>query len=117
MKHRHLLLLPALAWLAVTGCATSEHWSAAGGNKDIGVVRLSYEYPESQEPVMNEIKADQIADNRCSTWGYQRAELIPGVLRDCSIEDGNRCSVWKVTREYQCANETSAPTLAGNWAR
>ncbi len=115
MKHRSLLLLPVLALLAA-GCATGERWSASGGNKEIGVVRLSYEYPESQEPVMNEIKADRIADNRCSTWGYERAELIPGVLRDCSIEDGNRCSVWKVTREYRCANE-QGPTLAGNWAR
>ena len=119
MKHtRILLLLPALALLAITGCATTENWSASGGNRDIGVVRLSYEYAEREEPVMSETLADRIADNRCNTWGYSRAALIPGVLRDCTSEDGNRCEVWKVTREYRCENpDDNAATLAGNFAR
>jgi hypothetical protein len=119
MKHtRILLLLPVLGLLGITGCATSEQWSASGGNRDIGVVRLSYEYAEQAEPRMSETQADRIADNRCSDWGYSRAELIPGLLRDCTIEDGNRCEVWKVTREYRCANpDNDAATLAGNFAR
>lgn len=123
MKHARLLLLPVLllsatGLLATGGCATTESWSAAGGNRDIGVVRLSYEYAEQAEPVMSEAQADRIAENRCNTWGYDRAELIPGLLRDCTIEDGNRCEVWKVTREYRCQNpDDEGATLAGNFAR
>lgn len=119
MTHtRIFLLLPALALLGITGCATTENWSASGGNRDIGVVRLSYEYAQQEEPQMSEVLADRIADNRCNTWGYTRAELIPGLLRDCAIEDGNRCEVWKVTREYRCENPNKdAATLAGNFAR
>jgi hypothetical protein len=119
MKHtRILLLLPVLGLLGISGCAIPSQWSASGGNREIGVVRLSYEYAEEQEPQMNETAADRIADNRCGTWGYRRAELIPGLLRDCAIEDGNRCEVWKVTREYRCEDPgKDAATLAGNFAR
>jgi hypothetical protein len=119
MKHtRILLLLSVLGLLGIAGCATPSQWSAAGGNREIGVVRLSYEYAESQEPQMSEATADRIAYNRCNTWGFSRAELIPGLLRDCTIEDGNRCEVWKVTREYRCEDPgKDAATLAGNFAR
>jgi hypothetical protein len=115
---RILLLLPVLGLLGITGCATPSQWSASGGNREIGVVRLSYEYAEREEPQMSEAVADRIAYNRCNTWGYSRAELIPGLLRDCTIEDGNRCEVWKVTREYRCEDPgKDGATLAGNFAR
>ena len=106
------MMVPAFVLLA-TGCATSNDWSASGGNRDTAIVKLSYEYAAAQEPMMSEARADELADNRCNTLGYSRAALIPGILRDCTNENGNRCEAWKVTREYQCQNGAS---LASNLA-
>jgi hypothetical protein len=108
---RRLSLLLPLSLLAA--CATTERWNADGGDRKAGVVKLSYEYGEEVEPTLSERTADQIAQTRCKSWGYRDAELIPGVVRDCSSEEGNRCELWKVTREYQCH---SGASLAHNLA-
>jgi hypothetical protein len=102
------------ALLALGGCATGPKWGAAGGSKDLGVVRVSYEYAGT-EPQMSVAKADAIAENRCGDWGYQRAALIPGQVRDCVNDEGDRCALMKVTREYKCESERSS--LASNLAR
>lgn len=101
MNPKALIRVVPFVLLALTGCATSSHWAAAGGNKDLGLVRLSYEFA-GQEPAMNVAQAMSIAANRCNTWGFDRAEPIPGIVRDCTSVDGSRCELWKVTREYQC---------------
>jgi hypothetical protein len=101
MNPKALFRLAPLVLLALTGCATSSHWAAAGGNKDLGLVRLSYEFA-GEEPAMSVTQAMSIAENRCNTWGFDRAAPIAGVVRDCADKDGNRCDLWKVTREYQC---------------
>jgi hypothetical protein len=102
---RPVLLLIPFALLGA--CATTEHWNAESGDRKAGVVKLSYEYDDEVEPTLSERKADQIAENRCKSWGYREAELIPGVVRDCAAEEGNRCELWKVTREYQCQSHAS----------
>ena len=97
---RVALLIPAFSLLGA--CATSERWSPAGGDREAGIVKVSYEHDGQVEPQPSEELADRMADNRCKTWGYRDAELIPGLLRSCTNEEGNRCELWKVTREYQC---------------
>ncbi|MBC8025997.1 MAG: hypothetical protein H7Y89_08405 [Steroidobacteraceae bacterium] len=109
------LLIPAFSLLGA--CATSEHWSASGGDRQIGIVKVSYEHGDSDEPDLSATRADLMADNRCKTWGYRDAELIPGLLRSCTNAQGNRCELWKVTREYQCQNGQSTGSLATNLAR
>jgi hypothetical protein len=94
------LLIPVFAVLG--GCATSERWSQPSGDRDNGIVKLSYEYDDAIEPTLSRVDADRIAENRCKSWGFQQASLIPGDVRSCSNETGNRCELWKVTREYQC---------------
>src|SRR5262245_36924961 len=98
---KYALRFAPVLLLALGGCASTSHWTAAGGNKDIGVVRVSYEYAGNQ-PAMSAAQADAMAENRCDTWGFERAELIPGTMRDCASNEGGACAVWKVTREYQC---------------
>ena len=113
MSLRNLaLLIPALSLLGA--CATTEHWSAAGGDRDAGVVKVSYEHGDEAEPTLSAAQADEMAESRCKTWGYHDAELIPGLLRSCTTADGNRCELWKVTREYQCQSGQSAASLAQN---
>jgi hypothetical protein len=103
--NRLALLIPLLA---AAGCATGpEVWTAAGGDRDLGIVRVSYEYANAVDPGFDESATARIAENRCAAWGYDHAEVIPGNLRNCSVKSGERCELWKVTREYQCQQDAA----------
>jgi hypothetical protein len=95
-------ILPALLALTLAACATTDKWTAAGGNREQGVVRIAYEYPEYKQPEMSEAEADQLALNRCHAWGYEEMEPIAGQIRQCANMDDGNCNLWSVTREYQC---------------
>jgi hypothetical protein len=94
-------------FLALAACATQTKWSPSSSNRQLGVARVEYEYPKFEEPVMSDTEAVQVATHRCSAWGYARAEMIPGELRDCSVQNGDTCDLWKITREYRCSGEGS----------
>jgi hypothetical protein len=107
------LLIPAFSLLGA--CATSERWSPSGSDRETAIVKVSYEHEGEVEPRLSEAQADRMAENRCKTWGYGDAELIPGLLRSCTNEAGNRCELWKVTREYQCQSVAqNSASLAHN---
>jgi hypothetical protein len=101
------LLTAAAALLGLGGCATTEQWGVSGGNRELGVVRVSYEYPEFHQPEMSDEQALQAAINRCNGWGYKDAEPIEGQLRQCGNKSGSNCDLWVVTREYQCKTNAS----------
>jgi hypothetical protein len=108
MNFRNLVTLASfLMVLGVTGCVSTHQWSASGGSKSEGIVRLSYEYPEFHEPALSEAQAEKLAMSRCSAWGYESAEEVPGQLRECSDSEGGNCELWRVTREYQCRASSS----------
>ena len=92
-------------FLALAACASAPSWNPSNSNRELGLVRVSYEYARFQEPTMSDAQAVQLAQSRCSTWGYAQAEMIPGELRDCSVKDGESCELWKVTREYRCGGD------------
>ena len=94
--------IPALMMLALTACASTHQWAPAGGDRQAGVVRLSYEYAEFQQPEMSDAEAQALALNRCNAWGYRQAEPIAGQVRQCANMDDGNCNLWTVTREYQC---------------
>jgi hypothetical protein len=104
MKLRHLILVPVLFLAA---CATQPTWSPSSSNRVLGVARVAYEYSPVDEPTMSDAQAEQLASSRCAAWGYARAEMIPGELRDCSVGKNDSCDLWKITREYQCAGAGS----------
>lgn len=101
------ILISLVPILALTACASNSHWTAAGGNRDVGIVKLSYQYPESQPPSISDAQGEQLAANRCTVWGYSQADAIPGQVRECSEADGGSCSLWTVTREYQCSGDAT----------
>ena len=102
---RLAILIPLLA---AAGCATSTDFlNASGSDRDLGIVRISYEYAKDTDPGLDDEHAGQIAENRCSSWGYEHAARIPGNLRNCSVKSGERGEVWKVTREYQCTRDAA----------
>jgi hypothetical protein len=91
--------------LSLAACATSQKWAVSGGDRSDGVVRVSYDYPEFQQPEVSDAQAMKIALGRCSGWGYEAARPIPGQTRQCSNMEGANCNLWTVTREYQCTTQ------------
>lgn len=102
-----LLMLTA----AFAGCATRDPWAVSGGERQEGLVRVSYEFEEFHEPEVSEQQAAELALKRCAGWGYDSAEPIAGQLRQCSNMDDGNCDLWKVTREYQCTREVASANL------
>ena len=110
--HRSARLICLIALTSiVAGCATSKQWSVTGGQKNEGLVRVSYEFPEYREPQLSERQAEQVALQRCAGWGYDDAQPIAGQLRQCSNMDNGNCNLWMVTREYQCTREVAQANL------
>jgi hypothetical protein len=97
--------------LNLAACATSQQWTLSGGDRETGVVRVAYEYPEFKQPTLSDAQAMKIAASRCNAWGYEEAEPIAGQIRQCSNLDGANCDLWTVTREYRCVDDAS---FAGN---
>ncbi|MFC6350519.1 hypothetical protein H7691_12565 [Stenotrophomonas sp. CW117] len=102
-------------WLAAclvaiaSGCATTKEWSATGGSRSDGVVRLSYTQGEFESVTVNEAQGIDLATRRCATWGYTGAEAFGGVTRQCNQPGGFAgCALWTVTKEYQCLGEGNA---------
>jgi hypothetical protein len=102
-------LITVLGLLIVSACAVTKDWAATGGSRADGVVRLSYEYGEFEQPQASEDQAITIASQRCKTWGYEGAEAFGGVTRQCNQSGGmGGCARWLVTKEYQCIGTGSA---------
>lgn len=109
---RPIALMSLAAVVALAGCATSQQWNVNHSDRDLGVVRVSYEFPEFHEPVVSEQQATKLALQRCEMWGYDDAEPIAGQLRQCSNMDNGDCDLWKVTREFQCTRSVAQANLA-----
>lgn len=102
---RRFALVSTLMVLALTGCVGTKQWTATGGDKEAGLVRVSYQYPEFHQPDVSDAQAMVLAENRCEAWGYQRAEPVAGLVRECSNMEAGNCDLWTVTREFQCGGE------------
>ena len=103
---RLAILIPVL--FAAAGCATTpDSWTPSDSDRELAIVRVSYEYAKVADPRLDAAQASELAQSRCSAWGYDRAEVIPGNLRNCSAKSGERCEMWKITREYQCLDDAS----------
>jgi hypothetical protein len=100
-----LAILPV--FLAMAACASAPQWNPSNSSRDLAVARVAYEYASTHEPALSDLKALELAQNRCNTWGYTKAEMIPGELRDCSVKEEGSCELWKITREYQCSGDSA----------
>ena len=99
-----LLFVQASFILGLTACASTHKWSPAGGSREAGVVRVSYEYPEFRQPQVSDDQAQKVALGRCNAWGFRTAEPKAGQIRQCANMDKGNCDLWTVTREFQCSN-------------
>ena len=108
-----VLVASALAALILTGCVTTKDWSATGGSRSDGVVRLSFEMGDFEKPQLSDQQAIDLATQRCKTWGYTGAEAFGGVTRQCVIPGGlGGCARWMVTKEFQCTGTGAGKSSA-----
>lgn len=107
MKSRAAMIL---SMFLLCACATNKEWTATGGSRSDGVVRLSYEYGAMEIPRVQEDQGNELASRRCKTWGYSGAEAFGGISKVCNLPDGwGGCNQWLVTKEYQCIGNSSPP--------
>lgn len=103
--------IAALTALVLLGCATRKDWTATGGSRSDGVIRLSYELGEFEKPQLSEQQAINLARQRCKAWGYSGTEAFGGLTRQCSQSGGfSGCTLWMVTKEYQCTGASASVT-------
>ena len=112
-----LLFVPATLALALTGCVSTKQWTSTGGDKEAGLVRVSYQYPEFHQPEVSDAQAMVLAENRCESWGYRRAEPVAGLVRECSNTEAGNCDLWTVTREFQCSVHDGDAAYAARLSR
>ena len=92
--------------LTLFGCAsTPVDWSATGGSRSDGSVKLSYEYGLFGKPEANDAQGLAVASERCQAWGYQSAEAFGGVTTVCQSRGDYGCNSTLVTKEYQCLGD------------
>lgn len=87
--------------LNISGCATPKEWSAIGGSRSDGVVRLAFEYRFGEKPVLDKQQGLDLAKTKCLAWGFKDAEAFGAATKKCN-GNPNDCRDWLVTKEYQC---------------
>jgi hypothetical protein len=94
-----------LSILILAACATASTMSATGGSKADGIVEMSYEYGEFEQPVLDPQQGMASAVKRCNAWGYKQAEPFDGGVQTCVIPGGwGGCARMRTTISYQCIN-------------
>ena len=96
-------IVPVLAALAaVAGCVTTyKMWTESDADQQQGMVKLSYQYRNFENPQVDERAGIQAARERCRDWGFKDARR-KAEERTCVDGVPNDCSKWQVTREYAC---------------
>ena len=87
---------------ALAACASAKTYSATGGSRADGTVRLSYEFGMLEVPTVDENQGLTLAKQRCSVWGYTGAEAFGGTTSQCTAPSSSGCMTTLVTKEYQC---------------
>jgi hypothetical protein len=105
MRFKHFaVILFVLSIAFLSGCATQKHWTATGGSRSDGIIKLSYEYGLFEKPDITLSQGSSLAKNRCASWGYNNAEAFGGTIKQCTSYGSYGCERWLVTAEYQCTN-------------
>jgi hypothetical protein len=92
-----------IAGILLAGCAAPKTWVATGGSRADGVVSLAYDVGMFESAVTDEQQAIREATSRCAVWGYTGAVAFGGTISTCVNSD---CSISRVTKDYQCINNT-----------
>lgn len=102
MKPIHLVALLAASLCA---CAVNMPYSAIGGSRSDGTVKLGIEYAPLVVPRPDETQGANLAAQRCATWGYSGAEAFGGTLTSCARPSMGGCNAYLLIKEYQCTGD------------
>jgi hypothetical protein len=94
MKVPAALFMIAASSVTLAGCA----WDGKGGYQ---VVQVSYDYANKDQSA-REWRAFMDALDRCHLAGYQDAQLASESPRQCKLGGEGNCSLFEVTRKYDC---------------
>jgi hypothetical protein len=97
------IVILVIAGIFLAGCAAPKTWVATGGSRADGVVSLAYDVGMFESAVTDEQQAIREATSRCAVWGYTGAVAFGGTVSTCINSD---CSISRVTKDYQCTNDT-----------
>lgn len=97
-----LTLFSALIMTVTAGCATQKQWSAVGGSRSDGVVKLAFDYGMFENPQLEPGQGVKLAAQRCRAWGYTGSEAFGGAMQQCIARNQHGCVAWRVSADYQC---------------
>jgi hypothetical protein len=107
MKNVVTLAMAVLIGLSVSGCAVQKNWTATGGSRADGTIKLSYQYSLFEVPKVDNEQGIDLASERCRSWGYGSAEPFGGTVSKCTNFSSSGCNRWLVTAEYQCLDDSN----------
>ena len=102
MNNKWVATVLLTSMFVLGGCATPMNYAATGGSRSDGTVKLSYQFREFQQPVVDAQQGIELAKSKCAAWGYTGAEPFGGELRTCAYSNQYGCVQFLVTAEYQC---------------
>ena len=103
------LLIMTLLFSAGCSKKVQKDWTATGGSRSDGMVRLTIQHNAFEIPEVNDLQGVKIATERCERWGYTGAEAFGGSLQVCNgvMDAWGNCSSFLITKEYQCTGHVS----------
>ena len=104
---KRLIVVFTIGVSCISGCATQKFWSATGGSRSDGTVKLSYQYGGFESPRVSSEQGAQLARSKCAAWGYSGAEPFGGATQTCTARNQYGCISFLVTAEYQCLGAPS----------
>jgi hypothetical protein len=98
------MFMVVIAMLGIAGCASPKEWSAMGGSRSDGVVKLGFEYyGELEKPTLQPSQGTAVARSQCVAWGYHDAEVLVGTTQQtCKQFNQYGCISYLVTVEFLC---------------
>jgi hypothetical protein len=108
------MIIHLLTWLAAAlllgACSLFQtDMPTAAQRKAAGLISLSYESPNFASIQAEEQEGLNLATKKCAQLNYTAAEPQGHASKECSntADWTGRCTVWTVTRQYQCKNLAS----------
>lgn len=97
------LVLGIIVTALVAGCAaTRVSLQPLSGSKADGTVVLGLEYGGFQRVEWQWDQGQQVAQQRCSAWGYSGAQRFNDGMQTCIQWNSYGCLRYRLTVEYQC---------------
>lgn len=95
-----------------SGCATPKQWSAIGGSRSDGTIRIAYSYGLFETPELEKGQGPRVAKEKCRIWGYTGAELFGNAMQQCIATNQHGCVRWRVYADFQCTTNAAVAPIA-----